>query len=139
MNNDSVGYSVKATGDANVKDLNQLEGTPPKDTAKTVVVKAEPKSDAEVAAEKVKVILGDAAPFIRQLQDIGLNETKWSQTMRRRRHEGAARAGRYENKTQIKKTLNLLFKVNVGNLETRGNSAGNAPPGDLVRANQTIS
>ena len=79
MNNDSVGYSVKATCDADVKDLNQLEGAPPKDMAKSVAVKAEPKSDEEVAADEVKLVLEDAAPFIRQLQDTELKETKRSQ------------------------------------------------------------
>ena len=44
--------------------------------------------------------------------------------MRRRRREGAARAGRYENRTQNKKTLNILSKVNAGDPETRGSSAG---------------
>ena len=110
MNNDSVGHNVKATCDADVKDLNQLEGTAPNDTAKSVAVKAEPTSDADVAAENVKLILEDAAPCIRQLRDTELKEANWSQTMRRRRHEGAARADRYENRTHHKNSSQHSFQ-----------------------------
>ena len=98
--------------------------TPPKATAQSVAVKAEPKSDAEVAAEKAKLFLDDAGPFIGQLRGTELKETKWSHQMRRIRPEGAARAGRYENRTHIKRTPNILPKVNAGDPETRGNPAG---------------
>ena len=110
MNNDSVGYSVNATGDADVKDLNQIEGTPPKDTAQLVAVKAAPRSNAEVAAEQVKLIREGAAPFIIQLHAIDLKETKWSHKCREDGMKAPLVLAVTQTKTHVKKTLSLFSR-----------------------------
>ena len=70
------------------------------------------------------MILEDAAPFIRQLQDTELKETKWSQKCGEDDMKAPLVLAVMKNRTQIKKALNILSKVNAGDPATRGNSAG---------------